>query len=170
MAANRCGDCDYLNYRDTKWGGDRVWCNHKGYYVDPGSRACNNYTYHGHRYGRYLVTVTCEELKIDNIYDYANKFQELRDNYMIQDVNCYDFINDYDCYGLVLRKCIKSDPNKDYLVNYIFYHGIEPSIKLVEEKKYQEAFDIYSDVFYSLISYYDIELQNKQSPFIRVLN
>ena len=51
--ANRCGDCDFLNYKDTKWGGDKVWCNYKGYYVKPGEVACDNYTYKGHRYGRY---------------------------------------------------------------------------------------------------------------------
>ena len=64
--ANRCGDCDFLNYKDTKWGGDKVWCNYKGYYVKPGEVACDNYTYKGHRYGRYLITATCKILNIDN--------------------------------------------------------------------------------------------------------
>ena len=61
--ANRCGDCDYLNRRETKWNGEKIWCDYKGYYVKPGEVACDNYTYHGHRYGRYLVTATFLEKK-----------------------------------------------------------------------------------------------------------
>ena len=99
--ANRCGDCDFLNYRDTKWGGDKVWCNYKGYYVKPGEVACDFYTYNGHRYGWYLITATCKILNIDNekckkLYD---AFDIVRDEKTPETENMYDMIKGYDIVG-----------------------------------------------------------------------
>ena len=154
--ANRCGDCDYLNYRDTKWNGEKVWCNKKGYYVKPGEAACNDYTYHGHRYGRYLVTATCNILNInkdvkDNLF---KAFDLVRFEKTPERDYMFDCLEQYDVVGPIIADYLYKDNFREVIADSMLYNYILPCYKLIKEGNYEEAADKYIEMTYTLINFY----------------
>lgn len=154
--ANRCGDCDYLNYRDTKWNGERVWCNYKSYYVDPSSIACNNYTYHGHRYGRYLVTATCNILNVDKETQEKlfKSFDLVRFEKTPERDYIYDCLEEYDKLGPIISDYLYKDKFKEVIAESMLNDYIIPSYKLIKEGNYIDACSKYIDMTYTLIDFY----------------
>ena len=154
--ANRCGDCDFLNYKDTKWGGDKVWCNYKGYYVKPGEVACDNYTYKGHRFGRYLITATCKILNIDNekckkLYD---AFDIVRDEKTPETENMYDMIKGYDIVGPQIATKLFNDSFKEEIAYSMLNDYILPCLTLVQNGSYLEAVNLYDNMTMTLYNFY----------------
>ena len=133
--ANRCGDCDFLNYKDTKWGGDKVWCNYKGYYVKPGEVACDNYTYKGHRYGRYLITATCKILNIDN-------------------EKCKKLYDAFDIVGPQIATKLFNDSFKEEIAYSMLNDYILPCLTLVQNGSYLEAVNLYDNMTMTLYNFY----------------
>lgn len=157
MGANRCGSCDYLNNRDTKWGGEQAWCNYKGYYVKKDSVGCNEYTYHGHRYGRFMITVVEQILNKDLLSDgkFDNLIMEITDNNTIDVCDAANFYDDYLKYGPTLAQDIINDKNSEYISTYILQNAIEPTLEYIDDKKYDKAFELYTYAFYAMLNYYD---------------
>lgn len=163
--ANRCGDCDFLNYRDTKWNGERVWCNYKCYYVDPGSVACNNYTYNGHRYGRYLITATCKILNINEELKRKlfNAFDIVREEKTKETENMYDMIRIYDIVGPQIKDKLLNDNFKEVIAYSMLNDYILPCLDMIGNEQYKEAVDLYAsmtDILYNF--YFGVNENNKQ--------
>lgn len=158
---NRCGDCDYLNYKDTKWGGEKVWCNNKGCYTKPGDPACNLYSYHNHNYGTssscYLTTLMCDILNYEDNCKILNTLRGLRNNYMKKEVDCFDLLDEYKLFGPEICEKINKDKNKKIVALTMLKHYIEPAIKKINSKEYDEAIDIYIEMTNHLINKYDID-------------
>ena len=154
--ANRCGDCDYLNYRDTKWDGEKVWCNYKSYYVKPGEVACDNYTYHGHRYGRYLVTATCNILNIDNEQrkKLFKSFDLVRYEKTPESEYMYDCLEQYDIVGPILADKLYKDNFREVIADSMYNEYILPCYELIKDGKYLEAVDKYAEMTYTLVDFY----------------
>ena len=154
--ANRCGDCDYLNRRETKWNGEKIWCDYKGYYVKPGEVACDNYTYHGHRYGRYLVTATCNILNIDNEQrkNLFKSFDLVRFEKTPEAEYMYDALNEYDIVGPIIADKLYKDNFREVIADSMYYEYILPCYELIKDGKYLEAVDKYVEMTYTLIDFY----------------
>lgn len=154
MAVNRCGDCDFLNYRDKRWGD--IWCNYKGYYVDPGSRACSNYTYHGHCYGRYLICATCNILEIpkEEQKKYFKAFDNVRDINTPEVEYMYDMITSYDVVGPMIADKLYQDRFRNVIATSMLEDYIKPCYNLVKEGKYLEAVNKYEIMTMTLYNFY----------------
>lgn len=154
--ANRCGDCDFLNYRDTKWNGDRVWCNRKGYYVDPSSIACNDYTYKGHNYGRYLTTFVCNTLKLDDKKKkYLYKcFDEIKYDKTPEADYLYEMFSQYDIIGPMIADKLYKDKFKEVIATSMLYNYIYPCVDMALDKNYLKAILKYEEMCDTLYNFY----------------
>lgn len=153
---NRCGSCDYLNRKDTKWGGDKIWCDYKGYYVTPGEPGCNNYTYKGHCYGRYLLTATCNILNIseETQRKLYRSFDIVRDEKTPETENMYDRVMEYDIIGPTIADKLYSDSFREVIATSMLYDYILPSLNEVSDGNYKQAFNIYKDMTETLYDFY----------------
>ena len=103
----------------------------------------------------YIATFVRNTLGIDTA-DYFITIIEFRENYLQQNLEYFNFLVEYDMYGRLLKVALEKDPQKELIAQELLTNYIIPITNLYKEKKYNEAFLIYSDMFYTLKELYKI--------------
>lgn len=155
---NRCGDCDFLNYSDCKWGGEKVWCNKKGYYVRPTDPACNSYTYNSHNYGSssscYLTTAMVDILGFEDNCEYLEILREFRNDYMKSNEEYFDLLQQYDIVGPMICESLYNDPKRKDIASWMLENYIKKAVNFVKCSKFREAIAIYLEMTNNLLLIY----------------
>ena len=103
----------------------------------------------------YIATFVRNTLGIDTA-DYFITIIEFRENYLQQNLEYFNFLVEYDMYGRLLKDTLEKDPQKELIAQKLLTNYIIPITNLYKGKKYNEAFLIYSDMFYTLKELYKI--------------
>lgn len=160
---NRCGSCTYL--RDMH--DDNILfegsCNEKGHCIM--LKACyypDDYicSYYKDRNACYITTIVCNLLGFSDNCGILNTLRKFRNDVMQKDIAYKKVLYEYDTIGpkiaCNLDKDFRNSEDKDLVFElYNFY--IQPTARLVDEKKYDEAVARYSEMTNALKEYYGID-------------
>ena len=143
--------CSY--YKDRQ---DSEACS---YYTDrQDSEACSYYT------GCYITTIVCNLLGYDDDCGILETLRGFRENIMHKDEKYKEMLHEYDIVGPQIAANLQKDfvNNQDKeLVNSIFNFYIQPTAKLVDDKKYDLAVERYKEMTKTLKEYYGISYDGK---------
>lgn len=166
-----CAACTYLGERCDYNG--KYYCSRRGdvYACDPKCyNFCEAYSRsnsarqnmfdnsRGHQSGGgcYITTMLCQVLNYpDNNY-YMQVLRQFRDTYMKETMINKLLLLEYDIIGPKIAEKIKSDDNKLPLSKMIFNNYIIPAVGAVENKKNEDAKDIYVSMTKYLANMYEI--------------
>jgi len=164
---NHCGSCEYL--KDMKDPTDTEYfcgtANEKGHCVIlqacfyPDDYVCSAYKVRGET-GGYITTIVCNILGFSDDCGILNTLRDFRDNVMQKDIAYKEMLYEYDTIGpkiaANLKKDFKDSEDND-LVHELYNFYIQPTARLVEDKKYEEAVERYKEMTNALKDYYHIE-------------
>ncbi|MGG9971665.1 hypothetical protein ACQ33O_07705 [Ferruginibacter sp. SUN002] len=106
-------------------------------------------------YGDCFLTTACvQHRQLADDCDELNTLRFLRDNYMKQDTEGALLVADYKTIGPKIIDTINGFDNKAEIYNYMFEHLVEPSVKMIKEKRYAEATAYYKDFVVGLTKKY----------------
>ena len=155
MGAFYCKQCNNFDSQDINKYGE-CWCNKWKSYVDPYKVATHC------RYFWFIINKTYEILNIDDGGDIDDTLR-LKNNYIIKNVDCFEFMNDYGKYGPVIAQKMEEDPNSKYVADYYLNHCIEPMLPLIDDHEFEKAYDIFANSFYGLANYYNVNIEEAEA-------
>lgn len=150
-----CKQCNNLDFNDRNRDGE-YWCRKWKDYVDPEKVASHC------RYFWFIINKTYEILKIDDGGDIEDTLR-LKNNYIIKNIDCFDFMNDYSKFGPIIAKKMEEDVNSEYIASYYLNHCIEPMLLLIDDLEFEKAFEIFETSFYGLAKYYGVDIEENQN-------
>lgn len=119
----------------------------------------------------FIVTSTCQILGFDDNCDVAIETKKLKDIYMLNNENGLLFLEDYNKYGKEVSEYLNNDKEKEKIAKVILANCLAPVIKNINNNNYEEAFNIYQNMFYGLMEHYNIEMveeKENSKPMQRV--
>ena len=116
-------------------------------------------SYYKRRSGYYITTAICDLLGLDEDCEIRNVMKNLRDNIMEKDTKYQDILSEYDVVGPQIASNLENEYNeKDdkELVCSLFNFYIQPTVRLCNEGKTDEAISRYLEMTRSLEEVYGI--------------
>lgn len=166
---NQCGSCFSLRDKDddnTFFEGtayEKGYCLELRSYYYPDDKICSYYkdreTYIPGT-GCYITTIICGKLGLPDNCGVLTTLRHFRNDIMQKDPKYKEILYEYDEVGPKIAECIKKEftnpePDELLIVYYNFY--LQPTARLVDEKKYDEAIARYVEMTNSLKEYFNIE-------------
>ena len=151
-----CVDCAWLDLKDFKDG--KYYCPVQHYYVKAHSPSCRHLkNIKNTSNGCYLTTAMCNILGYGDDCETLNTLRRFRDNYMKKEEECLPLLEDYEVVGPMISHLIEKDENKEWIANIMKNNFIDPAIEEIKEKHNKVALDIYVNMTYYLMDFYNIE-------------
>lgn len=137
-----CYDCNFLDLTDRNKYGEAYCCHYsmKKYTSLDGS--CR---YFDRRY--YLTSVTCEVLNLPKGCAELDIIGKFIDEYMPNNKECKDFLQEYDEVGPFIAFQIKKDSESIEITTHMHDDFIVPTMNFIAEKRYDEALATYILMF-----------------------
>lgn len=164
-----CAACTYM--KEEQYYG-KFWCEKNGYRpatdVKCGSfceaygrsnTSRENMLSYSQNYGNsgcYLTTIMCKLLGYDDDNYYLNKLRNFRDNVMQTNPIYIPLLLKYDVVGPVISERLANDPEGKTIANTFFNNYISKAVIAINEKEYQSAINIYTDMTKVLAKKYNI--------------
>lgn len=165
----QCIQCQNMDLCDRNKFGD-AYCKDRGKYYDPYSSACSNIEYsdaslrdreredenernHGSS-GCYLTTAMCYALGYDDHCVYLETLRRFRDEYMMNDPECYPMLVEYEVVGPMISRQIAQDAD---IASIMLNEFISKSIMYIKRGEFKSAIDVYRDMFDFLKARYSLE-------------
>ncbi len=163
MSWYTCSDCDYMNLQDkNKY--DEAYCSKRHHYYKPSDTICNLSSIKGRDVGGssncYLTTAVCNILGYEDNYCFLQELRFFRDNYMRNEVDCYDLLKEYKELGPQICNKLENDLEKDQIAWIMLEHYIKPAVIQIQNKNFDNAIQIYIEMTNNLISKYEIKTED----------
>lgn len=167
-----CASCTYLGDRADYSG--KYWCSKKGqdmYACEPKcynwceaygrstyarENMYNNSRSHYSGGGCYLTTVMCEILGFPDDNYYLQTLRTFRDTVLKQNIKYYPLLVTYDVIGPNIALQLSNDENKEQIATTMVNNYISKAVTAIEEKKHEEATNIYVAMTNALAEKYNI--------------
>ncbi len=165
----QCIQCIYMNLHDRDKFGDAL-CTDRSKYYDPYSSACSNIEYidaslrdreredenerNNGSSGCYLTTAMCYALGYDDYCVYLETLRRFRDEYMMNDPECYPMLVEYEVVGPMISRQIAQDAD---IASIMLNEFISKSIMYIKRGEFKSAIDVYRDMFDFLKARYSLE-------------
>ena len=156
-----CCQCSNFSKKDTNHYGEH-WCNGWGSYVkeDKIASHCKKFCY--------IITKVCDILKINDSDEAINANRHLIYDVLTKNPDYYEFMKDYDTYGVEVANHIEQDSNKIYIAKYVYYNCFIPVAEKMHNKDFINAADTYVNMFYDLANYYDENILTREKPMQKI--
>lgn len=147
--ANLCGDCEYLNMNDCRWG-DRFYCSKIGKYISPNNSACSNLVLRNkkdngyQRSGCFITTVVCNILGYDDDCEVLYLLRNFRDNFLKPNPTYHYILQEYDQVGPIISEAILHEDNPVLIAKELLQEYIIPCTLEIKNGNYASAFWTYT--------------------------
>lgn len=171
----QCAECTYLDISDGNYEG-RFWCEKKCERHLATDIECYSFCRAYNRYdssirnaiefsnshnsgGCFLTTMLCNILKMpDNNY-YLETMRGFRNNILQKNPQYKKILVNYDIIGPKIAKALNNDPLKDKIAKIHFDKYIVEIVKLIVDKKYEDAVNLYIEMTNNLKNFYGISTE-----------
>lgn len=151
-----CVDCTWLNLNDFRDG--KYYCPVQHYYVIAHSPSCRHLNRKNNSSGGcYLTTVMCNTLGFEDNCEVLETLRTFRDNYMMKNEEYLPLLEDYEVIGPMISNKIEQDENKKWVANIMYNNFITPAIELINEQQNDTAINLYVNMTYYLMDFYNID-------------
>ncbi len=136
--------------------------------VAPKEHSCN--TYFEKRENRcYLTTAMCYILGEEDNCETLEALRSFRDNYMKKHEEYLPLLEDYNTVGPMIAEKMYDDENCFWVATTMKNNFINVALEAIEAKEYDSAVNIYENMTYFLMDFYDIDynLLSDQRPGIQ---
>ena len=119
---------------------------------------CPNYKKYGPSSGGcFITTIVCDILNKEDSCKVMMTLRNFRDNVLQKDKKYFEILKNYDVIGPVIAKKILNEENKSQMAKVIYVYELLPVVKLINEKKYNEAISSYSIMTKRLMHHYNLD-------------
>lgn len=160
-----CGSCYYLRDMDYDSRMFNDSSNVKGHCIYlkncyyPDDKICNHYVNRDSYVpggGCFITTIVCKMLGFDDKCGILNTLRNFRNNVMQKDEKYKGILYEYDTVGPKIAENLLEENDME-LVHGMFNFFIQPTVRLIEENKKEEAITRYMEMTKSLENYYGIK-------------
>lgn len=156
---NQCGSCINYEFEGDNRKGYCEW--YKAYYYPTDS--CNHQKSRNEVSTCYITTVMCDILEYPDDCYYLNQLRDFRNNVMQNDKKYADILYEYDTVGPLIAQNLKRDftaeSDKEFIIQ-LFNFYILPTVRYIQDNKYEEAISRYQEMTKDLEEYYNIKPTN----------
>lgn len=116
---------------------------------------------YGYRPGKstwyYIATFVTETLGTEACENYFTTIAQFREQVLEKKIIKYaSFLVEYDMYGRLIANSLYQDEQKELIAKELLFNYIIPTCLLINQKKYDEALNIYIEMFEKLKEMYNI--------------
>ncbi len=160
----RCYDCALMDLNDScKYDRSQYYCSYFRKYFKPDGRACRHAVPR-----RYVTTAVCDILDFEETSLYLDAFDNICSNYMEQSDEYSKLLEVYDVVGPIVSSCLYNSSDNKRVAKIALETGIKPAYNLVNEGKFDEAIDTYTEMMINLEKFYGIETSYSiDKPIVR---
>ena len=161
----QCGSCYSLRSMEDDSIMFNGGCNEKGHCIVlkavyyPDDNICSYYQ-NKEKFvpggGCFITTIVCRMLGFDNNCGVLNTLRDFRNNVMQKDKKYKGILYEYDTVGPEIAEQLEAEGDME-LVNAMYNFYIQPTARLIEEGKKEEAIARYTEMTKSLEDYYGLE-------------
>lgn len=172
--AHTCSECCYLKIDgETNYG--KYWCDKKfeWHYADEQEcyRYCTAYSRDSsvaksaREYskdsqkssGCFITTALCQILSMADDNEYLTSLRNFREGYLQKNKKGLEILVQYDIVGRQISERLKNDSGKFNFAYILLENYIKPVVSDIQNNKYEEAIDKYTEMTEKLIKFYHID-------------
>ena len=162
-------ECDFLSWQGGIFGS--YYCQKENKTLDKYTintycdnslkyRECPIYKKNSSSQTCYLTTAMCNTLGFEDDCLILNTLRKFRDNHMKTNPEYSPLLEDYNIIGPEICNKINNDENKIRTAHIMLIEFITPAINFINNKKYDEAIEIYKNMTLNLMEYYNVDTSN----------
>ncbi len=165
----RCGSCVHMNTNDYSGHKHICYCTYRGHYYSLDDRKCQYYEYDrykdyydlNHRW--HVVSAIFKKLDLKDSYECIDILHSFRNNFLENNPNYRELLNEYDIVGPVIAECLTNDPDSKILCKRLVEFFLSDMLSLIKEEKYEEALNKYIEMINVLKLFYEKQIDEYQN-------
>lgn len=160
-----CKDCDEYYANLVRNG--KFYCKKLHMDVSPNERSCRTYFVQRDKNKPlntkpnepcYITTAIVNILGYEDDCYILENLRLFRDNYMKKKEECLPLLEDYNVVGPLISDKLREDNEKEKVSDILLNFYIHEALDAIEKEEYNHAIETYEDMTYSLMAYYDIDM------------
>lgn len=168
-----CGQCIKLDWsnKERYTCKDKYWCKEGRGYKEPTDRACSyDFVLDESKKPKdsdcFITTVVCNILGYNDDCEVLTVLRDFRENFLKKDDEYIPLLLEYDQIGPKISYLIAKEKDNFRQAAGLLKFFLQPCVKKIKERKYEEAIDIYRTMVMHLKDSYGLEEEEIEIPEI----